>query len=69
MPYLSNIVCKLNDGIKRSALKNGLIDGIAYQVVRKAMKATRYSRQFIAEATQNISGLMTANLLLFTIDF
>lgn len=36
MPYLNNIVCKLNEGLKRSALKNGFIDTIAYQVVKKS---------------------------------
>jgi len=35
MPYLNHIVCKINDALSKTVLKNGLIEGIAYQVTKK----------------------------------
>lgn len=35
MPFLSQIVCKINNTLSTTSLTAGLIDGIAYQVTRK----------------------------------
>lgn len=35
MPYLNNIVCKINNSLLATPLRDGILEGIAFQVTRK----------------------------------